>query len=192
MLCPPPPGLILILNMHYLQYSCCIPISTWDFHVEGNRKLQWVFVFRSDCPKQWRIFLFSLGDWKGTHVTKHRLALCLISHFLYSSERVLTLKDVPSTLRSLVEVIAQHTNQKAKLKERKKEKKKGTYSEFLLFITSCYNHEVFLHCLVAFRTVSSKKRKSNFLICWKHYLRAIWKSGNGLGLSGWRGISGGI
>lgn len=94
--------------------------SALDFHVEGNRKLQWVFVFGSDCPKQWRIFLFSLGDWKGTHVTEHRLPLCLISHFLYSSERVLTLKDVPSTLaRSLVEVIAQHTNQKAKLKKRK-------------------------------------------------------------------------
>lgn len=157
--------MILILNMHYLQYSCYIPISAWDFHVEGNRKLQWVFVFRSDCPKQWRIFLFSLGDWKGTHVTKHRLGLCLISHFLYSSERVLTLKDVPSTLRSLVEVIAQHTNQKARLKERRKERN-------LLWILNVYylllHHEVFPHCFVPFQTVSvnSKKRKSDFLICW--------------------------
>lgn len=46
--------------------------------------------------------------------------------------RVLTLKDVPSTLWSLVEVIAQHANQKAK-----KEKKKAKISsEFVLFITA--------------------------------------------------------
>lgn len=70
-------------------------------------------------------FSIQFGGLEGQHVTEHRLPLCLISHFLYSSERVLTLKDVPSTLaRSLVEVIAQHTNQKAKLKKRKKQQQK--------------------------------------------------------------------
>lgn len=43
-----------------------------------------------------------------------------------------------STLWSLVEVIAQRTNQKAKSKKKREEKKKKKKSpEFLLFITSC-------------------------------------------------------
>lgn len=93
----------------------------------------------------------------GTHVTEHRLVLCLISHFLYSSERVLTLKDVPSKLPSLMEVIAQY-HKKAKLK-----KKKILTNHYRLI-----NHEVFPYCPVVFPAVlvGSKKRKSDFLICW--------------------------
>lgn len=137
-------------------------------------------------------FSIQFGGLEGQHVTEHRLPLCLISHFLYSSERVLTLKDVPSTLaRSLVEVIAQHTNQKAKLKKRKQQQQK-----LWVFIVYYHllNHEVFPYCPVVFQAISvgSKKKKKWFLNLLEHYLRAIWKSGNGLGLSGRRGISRGI
>lgn len=111
-------------------------------------------------------FSIQFGGLEGQHVTEHRLPLCLISHFLYSSERVLTLKDVPSTLaRSLVEVIAQHTNQKAKLKKRKQQQQK-----LWVFIVYYHllNHEVFPYCPVVFQAISvgSKKKKSDFLICW--------------------------
>lgn len=143
-------------------YSICVVFQQhFGFSCRGEQKVTVSFYFGSDCPKHCRIFysVWWTGG-AGTHVTEHRLVLCLISHFLYSSERVLTLKDVPSKLPSLMEVIAQYHNEKAKLKKKKKR-----------ILTNHYhllNHEVLLYCPVVFPAVlvGSKKRKSDFLICW--------------------------
>lgn len=92
--------------------------SASGLHIEGNRKLQWVFVFGTDCPKQWIIFLFGLGDWKGTHVTERRLALCLISHFLYSSREFWHWRMFPPHSGPLWKWL--HNSPTRKLKKRKK------------------------------------------------------------------------
>lgn len=106
-----------------------------DFHVEGQ-KVTVSFCFRERLSQTMKNFSIQFGGLeRGTHVTEHRLPLCLISHFLYRSEKVLTLKDVPSTLRSLVEVIAQHTNQNAKFKKKNHKPTKTLNSYCLLPLT---------------------------------------------------------
>lgn len=105
-------------------------------------------------------FSVHFGGWKGTRVAEHRLALCLIPHFLYSSESTLTLKDVPSTLQSLVAVIAQHASQKAKLKGAGEGRSVLSVDYLLL------NPEVFPHCVGVFQDVSVSKKRKRHLVCW--------------------------
>lgn len=159
---PPTPALILILNMHYLEYSCCIPISAWDFHVEGNRKLQWVFVFRSDCPKQWRIFLFSLGDWKGTHVTKHRLVFVWFPISCTALREFWHWRMFPPHSGPLWKWLHNIPTRKLNWK---KERKKPTLNSYCSLPPATPWGVSPLPCSVS-NSVSSKKRKSDFLICW--------------------------
>ena len=102
-------ALILKHTPSIVQYSCCIPTANKRLGcaARGEHKVTVNFCVGERLSQTMKFFFFFLifisGARKGTHVMEHRLALCLNSHFLYSSGRVLTLRDVPSTLHSLVE-----------------------------------------------------------------------------------------
>lgn len=149
------------LSTVFMLYSS----QCFGFSCRGEQKVTVSFCFQELLSQTMKNFSIQFGGLEGHPCHKAQTGSLSDFPFPVLLQRVLTLKDVPSTLRSLVEVIAQHTNQKAKLKERKKER---NLLRILLVYHLLLNCEVFPHRLVAFQAapVGRKKRKSDFLICW--------------------------
>lgn len=105
-------------------------------------------------------FFCSLWGLEGHPCRRAQTGSLSDPHFLYSSESTLTLKDVPSTLQSLVAVIAQHASQKAKLKGAGEGRSVLSVDYLLL------NPEVFPHCVGVFQDVSVSKKRKRHLVCW--------------------------
>lgn len=105
---------ILILSTHTIYSICVVLPQRFGFSCrEEQRSYTVSFCFPDPLSQTMKDFSIQFGGLEGHPC--HRAKTGSLSDFPFPVQlrRVLTLKDVPSTLRSLVEVIAQHANQKA-------------------------------------------------------------------------------
>lgn len=138
--------------------------SALGFHVERNRKVTVSFCFPDPLSQTMKDFSIQFGGLEGHPCHRAKTgSLCLISHFLYSSGEFWHWRMFPPHSGPLWKWL--HNTLTRKLKKKKKGKNK-------LWIRIVYYHllnrELCPYCVVLFQAVSvgSKKRKSDFLICW--------------------------